>query len=90
MKQRRLQGTFLLLNSQSFSDAAKFTENEMNLSAQHGFSCDYSWSLAVTNPHVPLFALSKGLSTFRQNQKRCTADGHMTNGFIAPLWRFES
>lgn len=51
---------------------------------------DYRFRPARLNPHLPLAALSQGPTMSRPNQRRCTADGHMTNGFIAPLWRFES
>lgn len=36
----------------------KITENEINLSAQHWSCGDYSLSLTLINPHVPVFALS--------------------------------
>lgn len=64
----------------------------MNLSAQHWSCGDYCWSLALINQHVPLIALAVTELTNRiqAESERYTADGHMTNGFIAPLWRFES
>lgn len=42
-----------------FHEATKFTENEINLLAQHWSCGDYSLSLTLINAHVPLFALSQ-------------------------------
>lgn len=42
-----------------FQETPKITENEINLSAQHWSCGDYSLSLTLINPHVPVFALSQ-------------------------------